>query len=147
MRHDHWTEKTRARLLRQIASEQLLFLPRLTGSDFVSLLQHGDFALDPWPYGAGKIAFEALGLGLPLLSWPQDPLKGRIVAACYAVMEMTECLATSELDYIEKAVRFCQDNGWREHVRTLLKSRRYRLFKNNAAVEEFSHILQVMGQK
>ncbi len=143
--HPDWTARVAARLSRQLASEQFVILPRLTPTDFSALLRIGDFGLDPWPYGAGKIAFEALGLSLPLLTWPQDTLKGRIVAACYAVLEMTECLATSPGDYVQKAVRLCRDAVWRAHIRHLLHTRKHRLFQNDAAVREFSDVLAMMG--
>lgn len=140
-RNPVWTRHIQARLQEKIPSTQLLFLPRLNPPDFLALLDMADFALDPWPYGAGKVAFEALGLGLPLLTRPGNHLKSRITAACYQVMQYEDCIAHSTADYVERAIRLAQDPNWRWQIKKTLKERRQLLFENDAAVTEFTHML------
>lgn len=145
-RNPVWNRQLYTRLAESIAPEQLIFLERLPAPDFLALLQVGDFALDPWPYGAGKLAFEMLGLGLPLLTRPGERLKGRIPTAIYQVLEMPELLADSEQDYLNQAQRLAQDGDYRAHIRATLNGRRSRLFANQAAVVELTQVLRQMAQ-
>lgn len=145
-RNPVWTRQIQNRLERQIPSHQLLFLPRLNAADFVALLHIADFALDPWPYGAGKVAIEALGMGLPLLTRPGNSLKNRITAACYQAMEFEACVVHSTADYLERAIRLAQDREWRQQIRKTLSERQQKLFGNDAAVLEFTQILLQMHQ-
>ncbi len=145
-RNPVWNRQIDTRLKQNIAPEQLIFLQRLPAPDFLALLQVGDFALDPWPYGAGKLAFEMLGLGLPLLTRPSKMLKGRIPTALYQVLEMPELLARSEQDYLDKAHRLARDRSYREALKATLQERRSRLFANQAAVVELTQVLKQMAQ-
>lgn len=146
-RNPVWNRQSANRLATQIAPEQCLFLPRLPAPDFLALLQVGDFVLDPWPYGAGKLAFEILGLGVPLLTRAGKQLKSRIPSAIYQALEMTALVADSEQDYLEKALRLASDKHWRQTLRATLQERRSRLFSNQAAISELTQILQRMAQE
>jgi protein O-GlcNAc transferase len=145
-RNPVWNAQFKQRLQQSISAEQMIFLPRLAAPDFLALLHLGDFALDPWPYGAGKLAFEIAGLGLPLLSLTGQTLKGRIPTACYQRLEMTEYLAYSEQDYLEKAARLAQDRNYRNQWKQTLAERHHLLFENQNAVEELALLLKNMAK-
>ncbi|PIQ24676.1 hypothetical protein COW36_23150 [bacterium (Candidatus Blackallbacteria) CG17_big_fil_post_rev_8_21_14_2_50_48_46] len=143
-RNPVWNQQVQARLLKQISAEQLLFLPRLEPPDFLALLEQGDFALDPWPYGAGKLAFEAIALGLPLLTCPGQTLKSRIPMAIYQVLGISDCVAFSELEYLEKAKAMVQDPAYCLAFRETLLQRRAALFYQPQAPADFLKALQFM---
>src|SRR5690606_1580090 len=86
--HPVWTAALKQRVTASLGPQaaQLIWLPRQSPDRFLALVQHLDLHLDPFPFGSGKLAFEALGLGTPMLTLPGQQFRGRIVATAYQQM-------------------------------------------------------------
>lgn len=96
----------RERLRRNLGEvyERVLFLPHQPLTGFHQWLLVSDICLDGRGFGGGTTAYQALGLGVPMLIWPGDYLKQRILLDVYTEMGVPELVAWSEAEYIQKAV-------------------------------------------
>src|SRR5262249_14112563 len=62
------------------------FQRQMPRSDFLELLACSDVMLDPFPFGGGHSSYEALSLGLPVVTLPGEFLRGRLTYAMYRQM-------------------------------------------------------------
>jgi len=124
--HPAWREALRNYIAGQLgpAQSQVIWLPRMSGPDLLALLKEVDLLLDPFPFGAGKLAFEALALGRPMLTCPGQRLRGRITAAAYRQLGHTQLICESPQDYVQKALALLRDPiALNAHSLTLIQLR------------------------
>lgn len=135
-RHPTWTGAVRQRVERVLGAQvgQVIWRERLPAEVFLALCQHLDLVLDPFPYGAGKLAFECLGLGVPMLTCPGRRLRGRIVAAAYAQMGHTRLVAADPQAYVKMAVALLHDPLALQAHREVLQLLRPRLQQHPAVL-------------
>ncbi len=75
------------------------------------VLRKIDVGLDCFPHNSGTTLFENLYLGVPSVTLAERPSVGRIGAAILTAMGHPEWIATSEQDYIDRAVALASDTG------------------------------------
>ena len=68
-----------------------------------------DVVLDPFPHGGGVSTFEALWMGVPVLTLYGDRVSGRITASILKHVGMEGWIASSKEEYIDKAVSAASD--------------------------------------
>lgn len=68
-----------------------------------------DIALDPFPHNAGTTTFEALWMGVPVLSKLDRPSVGRFGATILGSLGLSHWVAADEARYVQAAVRFAAD--------------------------------------
>jgi predicted O-linked N-acetylglucosamine transferase (SPINDLY family) len=61
--------------------------------------------LDPFPFGGGHTSYEALALGLPVVTLPGRFLRGRLTHGMYQQMGYSDLEAQSIDDYVRLALR------------------------------------------
>ncbi|PKL76588.1 MAG: hypothetical protein CVV27_09490 [Candidatus Melainabacteria bacterium HGW-Melainabacteria-1] len=123
-RHPAWQPELANRVLAILGEQtsRVHWLPRLAADDFGALLKACDLLLDPFAFASGKLAFEALGLGVPLLTLPGRRLRGRITSACYQQMDYHALMASSPSDYVQKAIDLLQEpDGLLAHRQALIE--------------------------
>jgi protein O-GlcNAc transferase len=118
------------------------FVPRLDRRQFLHLLSVADVILDPLHFGGGNTSFQALGLGVPVVTLPSPYLRGRVTAGCYRQMGVTSCIATTGLEYIEQAVRLGTDREYNAAVRAEIAANSASLFENDRTICEFEDFLR-----
>ncbi|WP_051497750.1 tetratricopeptide repeat protein, partial [Candidatus Contendibacter odensensis] len=83
--------------------------------------QRLDIALDPFPHNAGTTTFEALWMGLPVVSLRERPSVGRFGDAILGAMGLSEWVADSVDEYLNIASRLASDLDqlaiWRSELR------------------------------
>jgi predicted O-linked N-acetylglucosamine transferase (SPINDLY family) len=82
-----------------------------------------DIALDPFPHNAGTTTFEALWMGVPVLSLSGRPSVGRFGASILGSLDLGEWVAESEQDYVTKAVATAADLDALSGLRASLRGR------------------------
>ncbi len=80
-----------------------------------------DIALDCFPHNSGTTTFEALWMGLPLITLADRPSVGRFGASILTAIGKQEWVATSAADYVERAVALAEDLATLEHTRASLR--------------------------
>jgi protein O-GlcNAc transferase len=142
--HRHWNELLVRRWQRTLGEllARVQFVPRLDRRQFLHLLSVADVILDPLHFGGGNTSFQALGLGVPVVTLPSPYLRGRVTAGCYRQMGVTSCIATTGLEYIEQAVRLGTDREYNAAVRAEIAANSASLFENDRTICEFEDFLR-----
>src|SRR5262249_5197722 len=117
-------------------ADRIRFVPRLDRTDFPQLLAMAEVMLDPLHFGGGNTSYEALALGLPIVTLPSGFLRGRITYALYRAVGVDECIALDFDDYVARAVRLGTDRAWRDAVGAKTLAANHRIFENPAGVRE-----------
>jgi predicted O-linked N-acetylglucosamine transferase (SPINDLY family) len=75
------------------------------------LLQYKDIdiALDPFPFSGGVTSCEALYMGVPVITWPQDRVVSRQTYAFLSSIGHPELVAQNEESYVQKAVELANN--------------------------------------
>ncbi len=89
------------------------------------LAEYGDIdiALDPFPYSGGITSAEALWMGVPVVTLPQDRIASRQTHAFLTELDLTDLAAASEDDYVRIAAGLAADSGRRAELRRTLRER------------------------
>jgi predicted O-linked N-acetylglucosamine transferase (SPINDLY family) len=96
------------------------------GSTHADLLaEYGDIdiVLDSFPYSGGITSAEALWMGVPMVTWPQDRIASRQTLAFLTELGLTDLAAGSEDEYVAIAAALAGDTGRRAELRKTLRSR------------------------
>ena len=125
---------------------RIWFLPRLTHQEYLGLLTLGDVMLDPFYFGGGTTSFEALGLGVPQVTWPGERLHGRITYAYYRAMDVLDCVAYSQRDYVRLAIELANRPDFNAAVRARILAAQSGLFERAPAPKAFAACLMELAE-
>lgn len=116
--------------------DRLLILPRLSEPAFLDLLRVGDVILDPFHFGGGNTSYEALGLGLPIVTWPGAFMRSRVTLGAYGQMGVLDAVADSPAAYVELALALANDRDHRADLSARLVAASDALYDDAAALAE-----------
>ena len=103
------------------------------------VLRQTDITLDCFPHNSGTTLFESLYMGVPFISLATRPSLGRIGATLLQGVGHPEWLATTEDEYIEKAVLLATDLHKLTQLRGTLRSE----MKTSVLMNEPAFVLSV----
>jgi len=148
-RYPAWQRLLAARLRRTLPGGDtwVRFLPRLTHTDFLSLMAACDVLLDPIHFGGGNSSYEGLALGVPIVTLPSEFLRGRITYAQYRQMNLMDCVAQNTDDYVRLAVELGTNRRRRTALSERILAQCAVLFNDRAAVEELEQFLTTVAAK
>ena len=124
------------------AVERLVFLPRRSEASYLRLLSLSDVVPGPPHYGAGFSAYDAFGLGLPLVTLPGALHVSRYALGCYRKMGLPGMAAESPEGYLVLACRLATDRDYREDVVERIAALSPVLFEDREAVIEHERFFQ-----
>lgn len=124
--------------------ERVLFLPHMPLDRFMALIAHMDVLLDPLHFGSGNTLYEAMAYGTPVVTWPGQFMRGRIVAGAYRQMDVADAPIALRLeDYAPLALALGRDPERRRALRQAsLEAAERKLFMDMQAVREFENFLE-----
>jgi predicted O-linked N-acetylglucosamine transferase (SPINDLY family) len=127
-----------ARLQREIpdVAERVHLAPWTSEADLLSLLGCVDVVLDPPDAGTIASCLDAFALGKPVVTLPSEFQRGRHALACYRLLGIEECIATSTAEYVDLAVRLANDRAFRATVQAKIERTSPALFESAAAARE-----------
>ncbi|KAL3758952.1 hypothetical protein ACHAWU_003023 [Discostella pseudostelligera] len=131
------------------ANTRVHFLPRVKSDDLIQLLEKSTVVLHPFPFEGSKTAVDALSAGVPLITYPQQFLRGRMASVFIKAMELGDidrevascCIANSVSDYVTKAMRMASDKEYRSRVVSAIRQRRDRIFNEKMISLEWGRLL------
>jgi len=107
-----------------VAGDRLDFRGRdLRRSDQLALLNEADVALDPFPFNGSTTSFEALWMGVPVVTLAGERFVGRVGASVLTALGLDELVATDEESYVAKAVTLAEDRARLAGLRRSLRAR------------------------
>jgi len=135
-----WTDLLRQRWARSHPSllQRVLVLPFRHTHRFIAMLSRIDVLLDPIHFGSGNTLYEAMIHGTPIVTWPAEFMRGRIVAAAYRQMGVADAPIAERLeDYAPLALALGRDPTRREALRRASRAAAGALFEDRQAVRDF----------
>ena len=107
-------EAVRARLRGAFAAQgvdpdRLVLSPRSPHAEMLAEYAEIDVALDPFPFCGGLTTCEALWMGAPVVTWPQERPASRQSLAFLELLGLGELAAGSEDAYVETSATLARD--------------------------------------
>ncbi len=144
--HPAWTEMLRRRFSQSLKNHanRVRFLPGQSHEDFMSLYGVADVSLDPIHFGGGNTTYEALAIGLPVITWPSEFLRCRLSYAMYRQMELADCIVDSTAAYVDQAVTIASNPEVRAELSRKILDRSPALFEDRLAIQQLAEQLESM---
>ena len=98
-----------------------------------------DIALDCFPHNSGTTLIEHLYMGNPFITYSNRPSVGRIGASILTTVGHTEWIATSEQEYIDKAVALASDTEKLAKIRSALRTK----IESSPIMDQKSFVLEL----
>jgi predicted O-linked N-acetylglucosamine transferase (SPINDLY family) len=132
------------RLKRSMPScaDRVHFIDPLPFDRYVAMMEQADVVLDTPHFSGGNSSIEGLAVGAPIVTMPSPFLKGRITYAWYRKMGITDCIASSPVEYVDIAVRLATDRQAREDVCQRILGSNELLFDDLTAVRELEEFFE-----
>jgi predicted O-linked N-acetylglucosamine transferase (SPINDLY family) len=139
-----WDQMLISRFARSMpdAVNRVRFVPRQDFEGFMRLNSICDVLLDPPDFGGGNTSYEALAMGIPIVTWPSPFLRGRITYAMYQAMGMDDCIANSAEQYVDLAVGLATDKTRRAEVSRKILRTNSVLYENSAGIRELEQFFK-----
>lgn len=138
------TERLLARFERTIPDkkDRIVLIDHLSYDRYLGLAACADVGLDTFYFGGGTSSLDMLSAGTPVVTWPQELLKGRITHSLYMTMGMEGLSAKSAEQYVDTALRVANDREWQMALTTEIEAKRGVLFMNHGVVDEVKDLLR-----
>lgn len=91
--------------------------------DHLDLYRQADIALDPFPFTGSTTTFEALWMGVPVVTLAGPDMVARWSGSMLRALKLDELVASSAEDYVEAAVSLATDRRRLSALRSSLRSR------------------------
>lgn len=92
-----------------IPPERVTIHGKMSRKDYLLAHSEVDLILDTFPYPGGTTTCEALWMGVPTLSLAGNSLLSRQGASLLTAAGLSDCVVTSNNDFIEKAIAMVED--------------------------------------
>ncbi|CAM2007192.1 tetratricopeptide repeat protein [Acanthopleuribacter pedis] len=126
---------------------RIRWLPRMSQSDFVSLIQLADVMLDPHHFGGGMTSYEALSVGTPVVTRPGSMMCGRVTDAMYRRIGLTGLTVADDAAYVARATTLAADPGAREAVVAEMTRLKDAAFMDGEAVAQVAELLRSVYER
>jgi tetratricopeptide (TPR) repeat protein len=148
-RHGYAARKLRGRFERTIpnAAGRVVFVPYQTLENFRCLVAAADVILDTPHFGGGLTTYDAFSLHKPIVTLPSRFRRGRYAQACYRMMGITECIASTPGEYVDIATRLGANTDARRAVSRKIEEASPVLFRNEQAVREYERLFSYLVEQ
>jgi predicted O-linked N-acetylglucosamine transferase (SPINDLY family) len=106
-----------------IGRQRVRFAGKASTSDFIGLYQSIDIALDTYPFGGGTTTFDALWMGVPVVSLRGDMAVGRAGLSILSNIGLEEFVGRTPDEYVQIAVKLADDRPRLNDLRHTLRPR------------------------
>jgi predicted O-linked N-acetylglucosamine transferase (SPINDLY family) len=130
------------------AADRCVLLPEMARLDYWNLHRNADVVLDTIGWSGGVSTFEAVALGVPVVTLPGSFMRGRHSSAILSQLDVTETIAQTQDEYVEIAVRLGLDPQWRQGIVERMVRGHFRIYSDTRcaqALEDFFR--QVVDQR
>jgi len=127
------------------AGERLEITPQCSRPAFLALHADATAVLDSFRWSGGNTSYEALALGLPVVTLAGQFMRGRVTAAMHEQMGLGDQVAVDELDWVERATRLATDTGHREDVVAAVREASPVLFNDGRPVAALADVLEKLS--
>ena len=75
-------------------------------------------------------------MGVPIVTWPQVFVRGRLTTGLYKQMGLSDLIATDANSYLRLALKLAQDADFKRRMQDDIKANAHKLYERFEAVEE-----------
>ncbi len=123
-------------------ADRIIFLPRLSFSDFLGFIKGADAVLDTPYFCGGTTSLELFAVGCPIVTWPGNSMASRFTYAYYKKMDIMDLVCNDSEQYIQQAVRLANDKDWKSHISMRIMERNSIFYNNIDPVIEMEQFFQ-----
>ena len=134
---------------KKIDLDKIIFLDRLSQSEFIYLCGKSDVLLDPLYFGAGNSFMETFLYPAPLVTCPGTFLRSRLALGLYKQLNVQDApICKSTNDYVFKAVELANNKKNNILIREQISEKSKFFFKNKNVLTEYENFfLNLMNGK
>ena len=132
-----------------VKKNQLIFLDQENKlEDHLKLYNNADLALDTFPFPGVTTSYEALLMGLPILTMKGFNFISRCGESIMKNMDMHEMIAKDEIDYFNKAISFVNNKNFTKANRNNLRERTLSspLFDTDTFTNDFCDLIKRVNE-
>jgi predicted O-linked N-acetylglucosamine transferase (SPINDLY family) len=119
----------------------LVMQPWASLDEFHGFLQRADLMLDTLGFSGFNTVAQALQRGLPVLSCRGSFLRGRLGAGILERIDLSELIADTPSDYVERAVTLVRNAQALGRLRQRIRAHLPRLYRDKGCIEELERFL------
>jgi len=144
--HATWTDLLTERLKESLGDSirRVRFLPRQSYEEYLRLVALSDVILDTPHFNGGATTFDALAMGVPIVTLPGAYMRGRQTYSLYKRMGVMDCIVNTPREYVDKAVRLATDVSYREEIQREIRANSHLIFEDMDMVRELEAHLKAM---
>lgn len=125
---------------KKIDLDKIIFLDRLSQSEFIYLCGKSDVLLDPLYFGAGNSFMETFLYPAPLVTCPGTFLRSRLALGLYKQLNIQDApICKSTNDYVFKAVELANNKKNNILIREQISEKGKFFFKNKNVLTEYEN--------
>ncbi len=118
--------------------DRVQFVPGCSREKFLQLLTCATVMLDPLHFGGGNTTYEALAFGIPIVTLPSAFMRGRVTAACYQRMGLSQFVTQSPAEYVARACEWAKHPEIRRQAQASILEKNGILYEDPYVVEELT---------
>jgi predicted O-linked N-acetylglucosamine transferase (SPINDLY family) len=103
--------------------KRITLVPYVSLEEYFRWYNAVDIALDTTPYSGGTTTFDALWMGVPVVTAPGARPSSRSAASILTTIGLTDWIASTPEDYVQRAVQFAGERPLIAELRRSLRSR------------------------
>lgn len=130
-----------ARTMPDVA-DRVIFTAPLPQDDYLSVLKACDVLLDPPHFGGVTTTYDALSLGVPLVTRPSGFERGMYTSGLLRRLGLVDAIASDSAQYVRLATEIAQDSERRADWSRRVAEVRDEAFRTTAAVREHDELFQ-----
>jgi predicted O-linked N-acetylglucosamine transferase (SPINDLY family) len=128
-------------------SDRLIFLPWQQPENFAQILRLADAVLDPWHFSMGSTCYILFELGIPVVTWPGEFMRGRTAYALYQRMNISDLIAKTQNEYVPLALKLACDQELKKQMHDQIKKKHAIIFNHQPATSEIANFLSIIANK
>lgn len=145
-RYKHWSILLQKRLQQTIpdVADRVQFIHKQRSIDFINLIAVSDVMLDTTHFCGFNTTLEAFAVGVPVITLPGKFMRSRHTAAFYRKMNILDCIAQDQIDFVNKAVKLGCDSVYRDEISCKIRFSSEVLWQETAVIREFERCFENM---
>lgn len=107
---------------RKIKSDRIKFAKFLPREDHLSRLKSADLFLDTFPFNGHTMVYDALYMGVPVLTLKGNDFAGRVASSMLETINLKELIAQNLNEYIKKAITIAKKKSLINELKTKVQN-------------------------
>ncbi len=107
-----------------------IFLPPLKREKFAGVTAIADVFLDNIGWSGNNTTMESTAFNIPIVTYPQEMMRGRHVLGILKMMGIEETIASSKEEYVQIAIRLGRDAEYRQYISDLIAQNKHKLYND-----------------